>query len=153
MSKLQKVLPEMRRKYMSRINLQPTGDQVRAFRDRKTGEPIFMLNLLKFRKKAEYKDRRTTDLTGRQAYALYGAGFTKVMAPLGTEIIYSGEIRGFLIGFGEEDWDSVALIKYPSADVMLDMFRNESYQEVQIHREAGLEGQLLLECGPGFIFS
>ena len=138
---------------MSRINLQPTGDQVRAFRDRKTGEPIFMLNLLKFKAKAEYKDRRKTDLTGRQAYALYGAGFDTVMAPLGTEIIYSGDIRGFLIGFGEDDWDSVALIKYPSTDVMLNMFRNESYQEIQIHREAALEGQLLLECGPGFKFS
>ena len=138
---------------MSKINLQPTGDQVRAFRDRKTGEPIFMLNLLKFKAKAEYIDRRKTDLTGRQAYALYGAGFDTVMAPLGTEIIYSGDIRGFLIGFGEDDWDSVALIKYPSTDVMLDMFRNESYQEIQIHREAALEGQWLLECGPGFKFS
>ena len=138
---------------MSKINLQPTGDQVRAFRDRKTGEPIFMLNLLKFKAKAEYKDRRKVDLTGRQAYALYGAGFDTVMAPLGTEIIYSGDIKGFLIGFGEDDWDSVALIKYPSTDVMLNMFRNESYQEIQIHREAALEGQLLLECGPGFKFS
>ena len=138
---------------MNRINLQPTGDQVRAFRDRKTGDPIFMLNLLKFRIKAEYKDGRATNLTGRQAYALYGAGFDTVMAPLGTEIIYSGDIKGFLIGFGEDDWDSVALIKYPSTDVMLDMFRNESYQEIQIHREAALEGQLLLECGAGFKFS
>ena len=112
-----------------------------------------MLNLLKFKAKAEYKDRRKTDLTGRQAYALYGAGFDTVMAPLGTEIIYSGDIKGFLIGFGEDDWDSVALIKYPSTDVMLNMFRNESYQEIQIHREAALEGQLLLECGPGFKFS
>ena len=138
---------------MNRIELQPTGDQVRAFRDRKTGDPIFMLNLLKFRIKAEYKDGRATNLTGRQAYALYGLGFDTVMAPLGTEIIYSGDIKGFLIGFGEDDWDSVALIKYPSTDVMLDMFRNESYQEIQIHREAALEGQLLLECGPGFKFS
>ena len=137
---------------MNRINLQPSGDQVRAFRDRKTGKPIYMLNLLKFKAKAEYKDQRATDLTGREAYALYGAGFDQVMKPLGTEIIYSGEIRGFLIGFGEGDWDSVALIKYPSTDVMLDMFRNQSYQEIQIHREAGLEGQLLLECGPGFQF-
>ena len=138
---------------MNRIELQPTGDQVRAFRDRKTGDPIFMLNLLKFRIKAEYKDQRATNLSGREAYALYGAGFDKVMTPLGTQIIYSGEIRGFLIGVGEDEWDSVALIKYPSTDVMLDMFRNESYQEIQIHREAALEGQLLLECGPGFKFS
>ena len=123
---------------MNKIELQPTGDQVRAFRDRKTGDPIFMLNLLKFRIKAEYKDQRATNLSGREAYALYGAGFDKVMAPLGTEIIYSGDIKGFLIGFGEDDWDSVALIKYPSTDVMLDMFRNESYQEIKIHRRQRL---------------
>ena len=45
-----------------------------------------MLNLLKFKPKAEYKDKRPTDLTGRQAYGLYGAGFEEIMAPLGTEL-------------------------------------------------------------------
>ena len=33
---------------------------------------------------------------------------------------------------------------------MFDMFRNEEYQQAQRHRAAGLEGQVLLECGPGF---
>ena len=46
---------------MTEIILQPTGDQVRAFRDRSTGEPISMLNLLKFRKKAVYEDGRESD--------------------------------------------------------------------------------------------
>jgi hypothetical protein len=51
--------------------LQPTGDQVRGFRDRQTGEPIQMLNLLKFKPKAEYEDGRDADLTGREAYLRY----------------------------------------------------------------------------------
>ena len=42
------------------------------------------------------------------------------------------------------------LIEYPSTQVMLDMFRDPDYQAVHIHREAALEGQLLIECGPGF---
>ena len=50
--------------------LQPTGDQVRAFRDRATGEPISMLNLLRFKPKAIYEDGRESDLSGEEAYQL-----------------------------------------------------------------------------------
>ena len=133
--------------------LQPTGNQVRAFRDRATGEPITMLNLLKFADRAVYEDGRDSDLTGREAYQRYAEGFCRVMGPHGARIVYSGEVRGFLIGEGEGEWDAIAVIEYPSTQVMLDMFRNEEYQQVQAHRAAGLVGQLLIECGPGFEFS
>ena len=133
--------------------LQPTGDQVRAFRDRQTGEPIYMLNLLKFRDHAVYEDGRDVNLTGREAYHLYGEGFRRVMEPKGCSIVYSGAVRGILIGEGADDaWDAMALITYPSTQVMLDMFRDPEYQEVQKHRAAGLVGQLLIECGPGYSF-
>jgi uncharacterized protein (DUF1330 family) len=111
-----------------------------------------MLNLLKFRDKAVYEDGRDVDISGREAYQLYAEGFRRVMGPQGVTIPYSGEARGFLIGEGEGEWDAVALIQYPSTQVMLDMFRNEEYQKVQAHRAAGLVGQLLIECGPGFQF-
>lgn len=132
--------------------LQPTADQVRAFRDRQTGEPIQMLNLLKFRDKAVYEDGRDSDLSGRDAYLLYAKGFNEVMGPRGTRILYSGAVKGFLIGEGEGAWDAVALIEYPSTQVMLDMMRDPDYQAVQQHRAAALEGQLLIECGAGFSF-
>ena len=93
------------------------------------------------------------NLTGRQAYGLYSAAFERIMGPQGAKVLYSGEVRGLLIGDGEGAWDAVALIQYPSTDVMLAMWRNEEYQEAQLHRAAGLVGQLLVECGPGFSFS
>ena len=132
--------------------LQPTGDQVRAFRDRQTGEPIAMLNLLKFREKAVYEDGRPCELSGREAYALYGKAFVQIMGPQGVTVLYSGEIKGVLIGQGDDLWDSMALIQYPSTQVMLEMLKNEEYQQAQQHRAAGLEGQLLIECGAGFKF-
>ena len=137
---------------MIRNVLQPTGDQVRQFRDRQTGEPIAMLNLLRFKPKAVYEDGRASDLSGEEAYGLYSAGFHRVMGPKGARVLYSGAVRGVLIGEADGAWDAMAVIEYPSTQVMLDMFRNEAYQEVQAHRAAGLEGQLLLECGPGFRF-
>jgi len=137
---------------MTEIILQPTGDQVRSFRDRSTGEPVSMLNLLKFREKAVYEDGRESELSGEEAYYLYGKAFKEIMEPKGARIVYSGKVRGFLIGEGEGAWDSVAVIEYPSTQVMLDMFRNEEYQKAQPHRAAGLVGQMLVECGPGFKF-
>ena len=138
---------------MTDIALQPTGDQVRAFRDRATGEPVSMLNLLRFRDKAVYEDGRASDLSGEAAYQLYGNAFEEIMGPKGARVIYTGEVRGFLIGQGEDGWDAVAVIEYPSTQVMLDMFRNTEYQKAQQHRAAALIGQMLVECGPGFKFS
>ncbi len=130
--------------------LQPTGDQVRAFRDRATGDPIFMLNLLKFRPKAEYQDGRETDLTGKEAYGLYSEGMLKVIPDLGGSFIFSGEVKGMLIGNADPVWDAAAILQYPNTQAMLDMMRLPEYIEIQKHREAGLEGQLLIECGKGF---
>lgn len=132
--------------------LQPTDEQFRAFRDRASDEPIQMLNLLKFRERARYEDGRESDLSGVEAYKLYTSEFRRLMEPQGVTVLYSGIVRGVLIG--EEDledaWDAMLLIQYPSAQVMFGMFRNEEYQQAQLHRAAGLEGQVLLECGPGF---
>ncbi|PLW68041.1 DUF1330 domain-containing protein [Pseudohalioglobus lutimaris] len=132
--------------------LQPTGDQVRALRDRATGQPIAMLNLLKFKDRAQYEDGRITDLSGRDAYKLYAQAFREIMEPRGVSIIYGGDVRGLLIGAGDDLWDEVALIQYPSTQVMLDMLRDETYQAAQQHRAAGLEGQLLIECGSSAAF-
>lgn len=135
---------------MTQVVLQPTGDQVRAFRDRQTGEPISMLNLLKFKDKAEYEDGRPSDLSGQEAYQLYTKGFREVMEPKGIRILFSGDVRGFLIGEGEGAWDAAFIVEYPSTQVMLDMFRDEDYQQAQQHRAAALVGQMLVECGPDF---
>ena len=68
------------------------------------------------------------------------------------KILYAGRTRGVLIGAGDDLWDEVDIIQYPSTQVMLDMLRDETYQQAQQHRAAGLEGQLLIECGPGNTF-
>ena len=132
--------------------LQPTGDQVRAFRDRQSGQPIAMLNLLKFKEKAVYEDGRPSAMSGEDAYRLYADAFHEIMEPKGVRVLYSGEVKGLLIGQGDDLWDAVALIQYPSTEIMLNMLRDEDYQRAQQHRAAGLEGQLLIECGDGFLF-
>ncbi len=50
----------------------PNDEQMAGFLEKDKDEPIFMVNLLKFKDKAEYPDKRETDLTGEEAYAIYG---------------------------------------------------------------------------------
>lgn len=126
--------------------LQPTGDQFRNFRDTSTGKPIFMLNLLKFREKAEYEDGRDTDLSGREAYAIYGKNTADIVRGLGGQVIFGGVARNLLIGQVDDMWDQVAIVEYPSMEAMAQMMRMPEYQKGHPHRNAGLEGQLLIEC-------
>ena len=52
-------------------SVHPTKEQMEGFLEDDNEAPIAMLNLLKFKEKAEYEDGRDTDLTGKQAYAIY----------------------------------------------------------------------------------
>lgn len=124
----------------------PSKEQVRALRDRANGEAVAMLNLLKFREQAKYEDGRPTELSGKEAYQLYAKSFLELMEPKGVRLIFAGKPQGLVIGEGSELWDEVAIVEYPSAQVLLDMMRDPNYQKALPHRNAGLEGQLLIDC-------
>ena len=53
-------------------NLQrPSEEQMKMFMEFSDDAPIKMVNLLKFKIKAEYSDGRSSDLSGKEAYAIY----------------------------------------------------------------------------------
>ncbi len=116
-------------------------------------DPILMVNLLKFKDKAEYEDGRATNLTGREAYEIYVTETREHLANVGAELILGGEVNGLLLGEVEELWDAVGIARYPSRKAMIAMARNPAYIESEKHREAGLAGQLNIEVSEqGFGF-
>ena len=59
-------------KKMKVINkLSPNDEQLNGFVEGDVETPIAMVNLLKFKEKAEYEDGRDTNLSGAEAYAIY----------------------------------------------------------------------------------
>ena len=50
----------------------PNDEQLKDFDDNPDLGPIKMLNLVKLKDKAEYSDGRETNLSGLEAYMLYG---------------------------------------------------------------------------------
>ena len=116
-------------------------------------DPILMVNLLKFKDKAEYEDGRATNLTGREAYEIYVTETREHLANVGAELILGGEVSGLLLGEVEELWDAFGVARYPSRKAMIAMARNPAYIESEKHRAAGLAGQLLIEVSEqGFGF-
>lgn len=125
--------------------LYPNEEQLKGFSEPGPDGPIFMVNLLKFRARAEYPDGRESVLSGEEAYALYGEGVTKLLAEAGGAVVFDGRVERLMLGEVEELWDRVAIAMYPSRAAMLEMMSSPGMQEIAIHRQAGLAGQLNIE--------
>lgn len=112
--------------------------------------PIHMVNLLKFKEQAEYEDGRETDLTGRQAYELYGRGVAALLPDYGGKIVFAGDVTFLMLGQVEELWDEIAIAQYPNRGALVAMSSSEEWRALAVHRTAGLAGQLNIETvAPG----
>ncbi|MFN7619303.1 MAG: DUF1330 domain-containing protein [Brevundimonas sp.] len=107
--------------------------------------PIVMVNLLKFRDRAVYEDGRPCDLTGREAYALYGARVGPMITAYGGRVLFVGDVTWLAIGEVDRLWDEVALAQYPDRAALTAMSTSAEWRAISVHRAAGLEGQLNIE--------
>ena len=124
----------------------PKGEQLQALLGLGGDKPISMVNLLKFRDRAEYDEPGEPEMTGRQAYDRYA----RVMGPLvlakGGRLRFSSRVDVLVIGEVGELWDAVAIMEYPSRAAFVAIATSPEVQEIGRHRKAGLAGQLLIQC-------
>ncbi|WP_419841113.1 DUF1330 domain-containing protein [Candidatus Poriferisodalis sp.] len=113
--------------------------------------PIYMVNLLKFKDKAEYEDGRETDLTGFEAYQRYGRAVSRLIGEYGGEVQFAARVTFLSLGQVEELWDEIAIAKYPNRAALLAMSSSPEWQEAAVHRTAGLAGQLNIETTALFV--
>ena len=122
----------------------PTQEQFTALLEGDFTGPVCMVNLLKFKDQAEYEDGRSTDLTGNEAYTLYGEQMQEFVVSKGGEFLYFGSCAHLMIGSVDTLWDKVALVKYPSKEEFVAIATAPEVAGFGVHRAAGLEGQLLI---------
>ena len=123
----------------------PNEDQIKGFSEQGGDKPIYMVNLLKFKEKASYPDKRETNLTGEEAYAIYAEEVAGHLAKVGGKPVFGGEVERLMLGEVEDLWDKVAIAMYPSRKAMFQMINDPDYILSAQHRVAGLEGQLNIE--------
>jgi len=125
----------------------PNKEQIEGFLDPTAADngPIYMVNLLKYKEKAEYEDGRESTLTGEEAYRLYANEVSKLLVEVGGFMAFKGDVSRLTLGEVEELWDDVAIAMYPSRAAMLEMMQLPKTAEISAHRSAGLAGQLNIE--------
>lgn len=122
----------------------PTQEQFQALQESDFSGPVSMLNLLKYKAKAVYDDGRETDLTGEQAYNLYGEQMREFVTAKGGRFTFYGSARHLMIGAVDVLWDSVAIVAYPSKEEFIAIATAPEVAGFGVHRAAGLEGQILI---------
>jgi len=100
--------------------------------------------LLKFKEHAEYADGRTSELSGAEAYSLYGEKMAPFVISKGGRLVFGGRAEHLMLGEVDELWDTVAIMEYPSKEAFVEIVSAPEVGEFSVHRSAGLAGQLLI---------
>ena len=92
--------------------------------------PIVMLNLLRFKPDG-----------GQERYGEYGAAVAPLLERAGGRIVFAGDPATALLG--DDSWDLVVLVEYPTRQAFLDMISSPEYEEIgHLRTEALTRGEL-----------
>ncbi len=115
--------------------IQSNLDEFKKLAKNPNDGPVVMLNLLKF-KGAE----------GQASYARYTKEAGKFVEGVGGKVLYLGKPDELLNG--EERWDLLMLVEYPSRRAFLSMANNPDYLKTHRFREEGVDRAVLYATDP-----
>ena len=131
-------------------------EQVERMVAEPTRGPFYMLNLIRYREFAEYRDGRETNLTGREANAIYSP--TDFLAAIGAGIVFYAPVDNQIDG-SDYIWEEIALVEYPCPAGFFAMTADPDFQARAVHKDAGVEKTIVMvtylqpsPVPPGFEF-
>ncbi|MEM8924863.1 MAG: hypothetical protein AAGD35_15270 [Actinomycetota bacterium] len=107
--------------------------------------PVWMVNLMHYKERAEYTDGRATTLTGRQAddeYTPLGP-----LAAVGAEIVFVADVEDQFIGDAPR-WDRLAVVRYPTRSAFIAMQERDDFTKAHEHKEAGMAETIIIGGQP-----
>jgi uncharacterized protein (DUF1330 family) len=114
--------------------IKSNDEEFRRFANNPNQGPVVMLNLLKF------KPRGAAD------YVSYTKVAGPAVAKVGGEVLYMGKANELLNG--DEVWDYVLLIQYPSRKAFLQMINDPEYLRAHEYRLQACERAVLYATDP-----
>jgi uncharacterized protein (DUF1330 family) len=136
---------------MSDHHVDPERAQFDAFKALPRDRVIHMLNLVRFKDRADYADDHELagqGLSGAEAYAHYGRASAATFARVGGRIVWRGTMEAMVIGPDDERWDAVFIAEYPTSAAFMDMVTDPAYRQAVKHRQAAVETSRLIRCAP-----
>ena len=107
--------------------------------------PVWMINLMKYKERAEYADGRESELTGQEADDRYTP--LGPLAAVGAEVVFASQVEDQFLG-ESPTWDRVAIVKYPTRRSFIEMQERKDFQEQHEHKEAGMAETIVIGTRP-----
>ena len=127
------------------MSIEPTPEQFTRLAEADDDGPIMMLNLLRFKERADGIDA-AEGITGAEAYARYGAAVAPFLERAGGRLVVAMAASESVIGPDEGEWDMVLVAEYPSRRAFLKMTSDADYLAIHQHRAAALADSRLIAC-------
>jgi uncharacterized protein (DUF1330 family) len=130
------------------MSIYPSAEQFQTLLAGPPDRPVVMLNLLRFKPRADAPD---TGVSGAEAYARYGHEMRKIVESHGGRILWSGRVDSMVIADADPGYHAVALVEYPSRAKFVELAQSAEVAGIGVHRTAGLESQWLIATTQGEI--
>ncbi len=124
-----------------KLGIGPEPDQFEELMSGPADTPVVMVNLLRFKDRA---DTPGEEISGAESYQRYAERMRKIVEGAGGRFIWSGRVDSQVIGRSDVPFDVVALVEYPSREAFRKLVSSPEVAEIGAHRAAGLDGQWLL---------
>lgn len=119
----------------------PVPEQIQDLLTGPADRPVVMVNLLRFKPRADAPDE---GLSGEEAYRRYADAMRTIVELRGGRFLWVGRVDSQVIGTGGEGFQMIGLVEYPSRQAFLAIATDPEVQEIGVHRAAGLESQWLI---------
>ena len=113
----------------------PKPETIRALKESGEAGKVVMVNLLKFKAAA-----------GVASYTEYVRRVIAILERIRAKIVFAGPVTSAVIG--EQSWDSILLVEYPSREVFVEMITSPEYQAIHHFRDDALERSELYAVSP-----
>ena len=136
---------------MTQAYIDPSRANFEAFKALPRDEPIHMLNLLRYRERAEYPaghEHADKGWSGRRAYEEYGKTSGPIFRRVGGRIVWRGAFQCIVTGPEELRWDDGFVAEYPNSAAFFEMIKDADYQQAVVNRTAALEDSRLVRFAP-----
>lgn len=109
------------------------------------GGPMWALNLMRYRERAEYADGRESALSGMEADDVYAPH--EHLRNVGSRIIMMAPVVHQLVG-DDHVWDRIAIAQYRDRMAMIEMSSNAEFRKDEDHKEAGMDFTIVMATFP-----
>ena len=115
------------------------------------GNEFFMLNLIRYKPKAQYPAGYSYSDDALEADARYSRAIAPYLLRHGGVPVFIGEPEGrFLDAEGDPVWQRIAIVRYRSRRDLLEMVADLAGQDVAVHKWASIEKTQVFPVRAGF---